>query len=70
MLYSRRMPAGLTVAAQDANRLGQVAAERLFARLDGERGAARRVVNPTTLIERGSGELRPVILFGSGETRP
>ena len=50
---------GLTVVAQDANRLGQVTAERLFARLDGERGAARRVVIPTTLIARGSGELRP-----------
>jgi LacI family transcriptional regulator len=49
----------LTVVAQDANLIGQVAAERLFARLAGERGAARRVVVPTTLIERGSGELRP-----------
>jgi LacI family transcriptional regulator len=34
-------------------------AERLFARLDGDPGAARRVVVPTTLVERGSGELRP-----------
>jgi LacI family transcriptional regulator len=50
---------GLTVVAQDANRLGRATAERLFARLDGDRGAARRVVVPTTLIERGSGELRP-----------
>ena len=50
---------GLTVVAQDAQRLGRATAELLFARLDGERGAARRVVVPTTLIERGSGELRP-----------
>ena len=50
---------GLTVVAQDAQRLGRATAERLFARLDGDRGAARRVVVPTTLVERGSGELRP-----------
>jgi LacI family transcriptional regulator len=50
---------GLTVVAQDANRLGRATAERLFARLDGDRAAARRVVVPTTLIERGSGELLP-----------
>lgn len=49
----------LTVIAQDAERLGRAAAELLFARLDGDRGAARRVVVPTTLFERGSGELRP-----------
>jgi LacI family transcriptional regulator len=50
---------GLTVVAQDANTLGRMTAERLFARLDGDRSAARRVVVPTTLIERGSGELPP-----------
>jgi LacI family transcriptional regulator len=50
---------GLTVVAQDAERLGRATAERLFARLDGDRGAARRVIVPTVLIERGSGELRP-----------
>jgi LacI family transcriptional regulator len=33
---------GLTVVAQDAHRLGRATAELLFARLDGERGAARR----------------------------
>jgi LacI family transcriptional regulator len=50
---------GLTVVAQDAPRVGRATAERLFAQLDGDRSAARRVVVPTTLIERGSGELRP-----------
>jgi LacI family transcriptional regulator len=49
----------LTVVAQDAGRLGRTAAELLFARLDGNRGATRRIVVPTTLIERGSGELLP-----------
>jgi LacI family transcriptional regulator len=50
---------GLTVVAQDAHRLGRETAERLFARLDGDHGPSRRVVVPTSLIERGSGELRP-----------
>jgi LacI family transcriptional regulator len=48
----------LTVVAQDGDRLGRTAAELLFARLDGDRGAARRVVVPTTLVVRESGELR------------
>jgi LacI family transcriptional regulator len=49
----------LTVVAQDADMLGRLSAERLFARLDGDGGATRQVVVPTTLIERGSGELAP-----------
>jgi LacI family transcriptional regulator, galactose operon repressor len=50
---------GLTVVAQDAHQLGRLTAERLFARLDGDAGPSVRVVVPTTLIERGSGELAP-----------
>src|SRR4051794_4630698 len=50
---------GLTVVAQDPLGLGRAAAELLFGRLDGFDGASRRVVLPTTLIERGSGELAP-----------
>jgi LacI family transcriptional regulator len=48
---------GLTVVAQDPPALGRAAAERLFARLDGERGPSRRVFVATRLIERGSGEI-------------
>ena len=50
---------GLSVVAQDATRLGQAAAELLFARLDGEDGGFSRIEVPTTLIARGSGELAP-----------
>ena len=50
---------GLTVIAQDAGQLGRLTAERLFARLDGDGGPTVQVVVPTTLIERGSGELAP-----------
>jgi LacI family transcriptional regulator len=47
----------LTVVAQDAAGLGRAAAERLFARLDGDDGPSRRLELPTTLIPRGSGEV-------------
>src|SRR4051794_13724894 len=50
---------GLTVVAQDAGGLGRAAAEALFARLDGGAEPSRRVVLPTTLIARGSGEVTP-----------
>src|SRR4051812_3364695 len=50
---------GLTVVAQDAAAVGRTAAERLFARLDGDTGPSRTVLLPTTLIARGSGEIVP-----------
>ncbi|MET9480787.1 LacI family DNA-binding transcriptional regulator [Streptomyces sp. NPDC006638] len=50
---------GVTVIAQDAATLGRTAAERLFQRLDGAADAPSRVVLPTRLIARGSGEIPP-----------
>ncbi|MDT3399009.1 LacI family DNA-binding transcriptional regulator [Streptomyces sp. B1866] len=50
---------GVTVVAQDSALLGHTAADLLFRRLDGAGGEARRVVLPTRLIARGSGELPP-----------
>ncbi|MDA3805256.1 LacI family DNA-binding transcriptional regulator [Clavibacter sp. CT19] len=47
----------VTVVAQDPSRIGHAAAERVFARLDGDAGPAQTVVVPTTLIVRGSGEV-------------
>lgn len=49
----------VTVVAQDAAALGRVATERLFDRLAGARPAPERIVLPTRLIARGSGELPP-----------
>jgi LacI family transcriptional regulator, galactose operon repressor len=49
----------LSVVAQDPLGLGRAAAELLFSRIDGHHGPSRRVVLPTPLIQRGSGELRP-----------
>jgi LacI family transcriptional regulator len=50
---------GLTIVAQDPGALGRTAAERLFARLDGDSSPGREVVLPVSLIERGSGEIPP-----------
>lgn len=53
------LPTPVTVVAYDTNALGRTAAELLFERLDGLTGPARRILLPTWLIERGSGELTP-----------
>jgi LacI family transcriptional regulator len=49
----------VSVIAQQPATLGRVAAELLFARLDGDRAAAHHIVVPTQLIPRGSGEIAP-----------
>jgi len=54
---SLAMPA--TVVAYDAAELGREAARLLLLRLAGDAGPPRRVVLPTRLIERGSGEVQP-----------
>jgi LacI family transcriptional regulator len=52
------LPVPVTVVAGDPSVLGTVAAQLLFARIDGWVGPqTRRVVRPT-LIPRGSGEIR------------
>lgn len=50
---------GITVMAQDPTRIGSLAAQRLFARLEGHDGAPETIHLPTRLIERGSGEIPP-----------
>ncbi len=47
----------VSVIAQQPATLGRVAAELLFARLDGDRASAHHIVVPTQLIPRGSGEI-------------
>ncbi|MDM4762027.1 LacI family DNA-binding transcriptional regulator [Galbitalea sp. SE-J8] len=49
----------VTVIAQDPLEIGRVAAGRVFARLDGDRGPVGTLTVPTRLIVRGSGEVRP-----------
>jgi LacI family transcriptional regulator len=47
----------VSVVAQDVAAIGRAAAERLFARLDGDVSPPQKVVIPTRLIVRGSGEI-------------
>ena len=50
---------GITVVAHDPEEMGVLGAEQVLTRLRGETGPARRIVLPTRLVPRGSGERRP-----------
>jgi LacI family transcriptional regulator len=50
---------GVTVVAQDPYAMGRVAAESIFARLDGYTGPSQHRTISTRLIIRGSGEIPP-----------
>jgi DNA-binding LacI/PurR family transcriptional regulator len=58
-LADRLVPA-VTVVAQDPSALGATAAQLLFARIDGDTSPPREMVLSTRLVERGSGEIRPM----------
>jgi LacI family transcriptional regulator len=49
----------ITVMTPDPTRLGTIAAERIFARLDGDTSHVQTVVVAAKLIPRGSGEIPP-----------
>ncbi|HWD04411.1 MAG TPA: LacI family DNA-binding transcriptional regulator [Amycolatopsis sp.] len=49
----------VTVVAHDVSALGHAAAELLFARIQGDQSAPRKVVLPVHLVARGSGEVAP-----------
>jgi LacI family transcriptional regulator len=48
---------GVTVVAQDPHGTGRLAADLLFRRIDGDTGPYVRQVLPTSLLQRGSGEI-------------
>jgi LacI family transcriptional regulator len=50
---------GVTVVAHETSRMGAHAAALAFERLDGGAREPRRVIVPTELIVRGSGEVPP-----------
>jgi LacI family transcriptional regulator len=50
----------VTVVAQDVDTVGAQAAELLFARMGGSTEPPRELVVPTSLIQRGSGEIRAI----------
>ena len=47
----------VTVISHDLRRVGQVAADRLLARIGGDTSPARKIIVPTQLVARGSGEI-------------
>ncbi|RZQ59572.1 LacI family DNA-binding transcriptional regulator [Amycolatopsis suaedae] len=49
----------VTVVAHDVGGLGEAAANLLFARIQGDQSAPRKVVLPVRLVPRGSGEVAP-----------
>jgi LacI family transcriptional regulator len=53
------LPTPVTVVRSDPSRLGEAAASLAFARLDGDERSAQRVIVPTELVRRGSGEIAP-----------
>jgi len=57
---------GVTVITQDTTQLGRLAAQLLFARLDGDDSPARTHVVPTGMLTRGSGEIRPAASMAVG----
>jgi len=57
---------GVTVITQDTMQLGRLAAQLLFARLDGDVSPARTHVVPTGMVIRGSGEIRPAASMAVG----
>lgn len=54
----------LTVVRQDITALGHAAAQRLWARLDGDTSPPQHLTIAHTLIPRGSGEIPPVLEGG------
>ena len=50
----------LTMKDVAVDHFGRLAAQLLFARLDGDDSPPRKHVVPTGIVVRGSGEIRPV----------
>lgn len=57
--YANLPDPGLTVIAQQADRIGRTAADLLFERIADDDSPARSIAVPTRLIARGSGEVPP-----------
>ncbi|MFN8521163.1 MAG: substrate-binding domain-containing protein, partial [Chloroflexota bacterium] len=53
------LPVPVTVVASDPGEMGRAGAELLFARMAGDSRAPQRIVIPTRVVARGSGEIPP-----------
>jgi LacI family transcriptional regulator len=56
---ANQLDPAVTVVAQDPRQIGETAAEILFRRLDGDTTPSLNLRLQTTLLPRGSGEIRP-----------
>ncbi|MEP6800206.1 MAG: LacI family DNA-binding transcriptional regulator [Lapillicoccus sp.] len=59
----------LTVVRQNVSLIGRLAADRLYARIDGDTSPPERRLVPPMLVERGSGEIPPRDSSGSSPQR-
>ena len=59
LLLADMLQPAVTVMAQNPTRMGTIAAERAFARLDGDPSPVDTIIVPATLVIRGSGEIPP-----------
>jgi LacI family transcriptional regulator len=58
------LPVPLTVVASDPGEMGRAGAELLFARMAGDSRPPQRIVIPTRVVARGSGEIAPATTVG------
>jgi LacI family transcriptional regulator len=65
-LLADSLEPGVTVITQNTTQLGGLAAQLLFARLDGDDSPTRTHVVPTGMVVRGSGEIRPAPTMAVG----
>ncbi len=59
LLLADLVEPAVTVMAQDPARIGSLAAERVFARLEGDTSPTSTLIIPSRLVVRGSGEIPP-----------
>lgn len=59
LLLADMLQPAITVMAQNPTQIGTVAAQLLFARLDGDTSPIQTIIVPSTLVVRGSGEIPP-----------
>ncbi len=59
ILLADLLEPGITVIAQDPAAIGRIAAQVLFRRLDGDRSPSEHHIVLTSMITRGSGEIKP-----------
>jgi LacI family transcriptional regulator len=58
LVLAEALDPGISCVTQDPRSMGALAGQKLLARLAGDESAPMTIISPTTLIARGSGEIR------------